>query len=244
MQTATEPAHSASSPPFILDTDMSGGPLDSDPDFEFFDSNNLDAGNSPGLFLAEDFATDTPRFLGGFGSPNNTKSPLPDRASLLETKLQQSLSAPSTASPAGSYQDSSSDSSGYKRKSSSDSSRSVLTNGDVMMADDADMGDWKADDMMQGNEAQNYPGFDGTINPSAMDANFGFSDKAMENDFDFDSAASSPSPLGIGPVEMDSPEMPTIKYDTPRVKNSAMLKTKINKNHNKANSVSCRLILM
>jgi hypothetical protein len=106
-----------------------------------------------------------------------------------------------------------------------------------MMADDTDMGDWKVDDMMQGNDAQNFGGFDGTINPSAMDANFGFSDKTMENDFDFESAASSPSPFGIGPVEIDSPEMPTIKYDTPRGKNSPMLKTKINKNHNKANSV-------
>ena len=242
MQTATEPIYSASSPPFILDTDMSGGRLDSDPDFEFFDSHNtLDAGNSPGIFLADDFATDSPQFLGGFGSPNNTKSPLPDRASLLDTKLHQSLSAPSTASSAGSYQDSSSDSSRYKRKSSSDSSRSVLTNGDVMMADDTDMGEWKVDDMMQRNEAQDFGGFDGTINPSAMDANFGFSDKTMENDFDFESAASSPSPFGIGPVEMDSPEMPTIKYDTPRGKNSPMLKTKFNKD--KRNSVGSRLTL-
>ncbi|KAG0648057.1 mga2 [Hyphodiscus hymeniophilus] len=238
MQAAQESLYSASSPPFILDPDMSGGRLDSDPDFEFFDSNTLDAGNSPGIFLAEDFAIDTPQFLGGFGSPNTTKSPLPDRAALLDTKLQQSLSAPSTVSPAGSYQDSSSDSSGYKRKSSSESSRSVLTNGDVMMADDIDMGDWKVDDMVQGTEAQSYGGFDGTINPSAMDANFGFSDKTMENDFDFESAASSPSPFGIGPVEMDSPEMPTIKYDTPKGKNSPMLKTKFNKNHNKQHSVT------
>jgi hypothetical protein len=207
---------------------MSGGRLDSDPDFEFFGSNNLDAGNSPEIFLAEDFATDTPPFLGGFGSP----------------KLHQSLSAPSTASPAGSYQDSSSDSSGYKRKSSSDSSRSALTNGDVMMVDDTDMGDWKVDDMVQENEAQKYGGFDGTMDPSALDANFGFSDKTMENDFDFESAASSPSPFGIGPVDMESPEMPTIKYDTPRGKSSPMLKTKFNKNHNKVSSVSFRLFFI
>ena len=239
MQTAREPVYSASSPPFILDTDMSGR-LDSDPDFEFFDTNNLDAGNSPGIFLAEDFATDTPQVLGGSGPTNTAKSPLTDRATLLDTKLPRSLSAPSTASPAGSYQDSSSDSSGYKRKSSSDSSRSAVTNGDVMMADDVDMGDWKVDDMVQGNEAQDYGAFDGTIDPSAMETNFGFNDKAMENDFDFESAASSPSPFGIGPLEMDSPEMPTIKYDTPRVKNSPMLKTKFNKNHNKVNSVSSR----
>jgi hypothetical protein len=151
--------------------------------------------------------------------------------------VQQSLSAPSAASPAGSYQDSSSESSEYKRKSSSDSSRSALTSGDVMMNDDTDMGDWKAEDMVTGNEASAFGGYGGTIDPSAMNNNYGgFSDKTMENDFDFESAASSPSPFAIGPVEMDSPEMPTIKYDTPK-QNPAMLKTKF-KNHNKANSVS------
>jgi hypothetical protein len=241
MQPSAEPVYSASLPPFILDSDMSGR-LDSDPDFEFFDSNLplLEAASSPGIFLAEDFATDNSQYLTNFGTPNpaSHKSPLPDQGPPLETRLQQSLSAPSTASPAGSYQDSSSESSEYKRKSSSDSSRSALTSGDVMMADDTDMGDWKVDDMIRGNDEPNFGGYDGTINPSSMDANFGFSDKTMENDFDFESAASSPSPFGIGPVDMESPEMPTIRYDTPRGKNSHILKTKFNKNHNKVNSVS------
>jgi hypothetical protein len=241
MQTSAEAVYSASSPPFILDSDMLGR-RDSDPDFEFFDSTNLpvDAANSPGFFLAEDFATEGSQYLPNFGSPNlsNLKSPLSQQASLLDTRVQQSLSAPSTASPAGSYQDSSSESSGYKRKSSSDSSRSALTPGDVMMNDDADMGDWKAEDMIAGNDASVFGGYGGTIDPSAMNNNYGgFSDKSMENDFDFESAASSPSPFAIGPVDMESPEMPAIKYDTPR-RNSPMLKTKL-KNHNKANSVSC-----
>jgi hypothetical protein len=104
-----------------------------------------------------------------------------------------------------------------------------------MMADDTDMGDWKAEDMIAGNDASAFGGYGGTIDPSAMNNNYGFSDKTMENDFDFDSAASSPNRFGIGPVEMESPEMPTIKYDTPK-NNSPMLRTKI-KNHNKANSV-------
>jgi hypothetical protein len=227
---------SASSPPFILDSDMSGGRLDSDPDFEFFDSNQ--AANSPGIFLAEDFATDSSQYL-NFGSPNPTshKSPLPDKASLLDTRVQQSLSAPSTASPGGSYQDSSSESSGYKRKSSSDSSRSVLTSGDIMMADDTDMGDWKVEDMIGGNDSTAFGGYNGTIDPSSMNNNFEFSDKTMENDFDFESAASSPSPFGMRPVDMESPEMPTIKYDTPG-KGTPMMKKL--KHHNKANSVSDR----
>jgi hypothetical protein len=237
MQTSAEAVYSASSPPFILDSDMSGR-LDSNPDFEFLDSNNLqvEGANSPGFFLAEDFATESSQYLTNFGTPNpsNLKSPL-SQASLLDTRVQQSLSAPSTASPAGSYQDSSSESSGYKRKSSSDSSRSALTSGEVMMNDDTDMGDWKVEDMIAGNDPSAFGGYGGTIDPSAMSNNYGgFSDKTMENDFDFESAASSPSPFAVRPV--DSPEMPTIKYDTPK-QNSAMLKTKF-KNHKKANSVS------
>jgi hypothetical protein len=102
-----------------------------------------------------------------------------------------------------------------------------------MMADDTDMGDWKVEDMISGNDASNFGGYDGTINPASMSNDFEFSD--MENDFDFESAASSPSPFGIGLVDMDSPEMPTIKYDTQKRK-SPMSKTKF-KHHNKANSV-------
>lgn len=236
MQTTAEPGYSASSPPFIFDSDMSGR-LDSDSDLEFFNSNPLESANSPGYILAEDFATDSSQYLTGLGSPETSKSPLPDRAAstFLETNLHQTLSAPSTASPAGSYQDSSSDSSGYKRKSSSESSRSAFTSGDTMMADDLDMGDWKADDMIRGNGETNFGGYDGTINPSAMDTNYEFSDKTMENDFDFESAASSPSAFGIRPVDMESPEMPTIKHDFPR-KHNPVVKSKF-KNHNKANSV-------
>lgn len=236
MQATEAPVRSGSSPPFILDSDMSGR-LDSDPDFEFFDSSfSLEAAASPGVFLAEDFATDSHPFA-TFGSPtpSNFKSPLPDPSSVLDTKIHQPLSAPSTASSAGSYQDSSSDSSRYKRKSSSDSSRSALTSGDLM-ADDTDMGDWKVDDVMRESDMQTFGGYDGTVNPSSMDNGFAFNDKTMENDFDFDSAASSPSPFGIGPVEMESPEMPTIKYETSQ-KNSPLLNTK-SKNYTKEHSVS------
>ncbi|KAH7370736.1 hypothetical protein BKA65DRAFT_522347 [Rhexocercosporidium sp. MPI-PUGE-AT-0058] len=203
------------------------GRLDADPDFEFFES-NLEGVSSPGFFLAEDLTTDPSQFLTNFGTPNTAtqKSPLPEHSSLLDTRVQQSLSAPSTASPAGSYQDSSSESSGYKRKSSSDSSRSA----DIMMAD-TDMGDWKVEESVLGNDASNYGVFEGTINPAAM-SNFEFSDKTMENDFDFESAASSPSPFRIGPV--DSPEMPIIKQDTPR-RHSPLLKSKY-MHHDKRNS--------
>jgi hypothetical protein len=235
MHNKAEPICSASSPPFVFDSDMLGR-LDPDPDLEFLDCNQLESANSPGIFLTEDFAIDGAQFLGAFGSPIAThKSPLPARSSLLDTKVT-SLPAPLTVSPAGSYQDSSPDSSRYKRKSSSDSSRSALTSCDTMMADDTDMGDWKVDDIMRGNDEPSFGGYDGTINPLVMDTTFDFSDKAMENDFDFESASSSSSPFGIEPADMDSPGKPTIKCDTPR-KKSPPLRNKF-MNHNKVNSVS------
>lgn len=238
MPTTAESVYSATSPPFILDSDMPGR-LEQDTEYsEFFDSNlPLDAGNSPGIFSADDYTNDNSQFF-NFGSPNSTnhKSPLPSQRTLLDTKVQPSLSAPSTASPAGSYQDSSSDSSGYKRKSSSDSSRSALTSGDAMTTEDAEMGDWKMEDMINGNGngMNGYSNFDGTINPSSMNNNFEFSDKSMENDFDFESAASSPSPFGVKPVDMESPEMPTIRHEQPR-KHTPAPKTKF-KNHRPAHS--------
>lgn len=240
MQTTAEPVYSAKSPPFIFNSDMSGQP-DSDTDLEFFNSNSLESTSSPGFILAEDFVTDSAQFLGGFGSPETSKSSLPERttaSSFLDTKLHQTLSAPSTASPAGSYQDSSSDSSGYKRKSSSESSRSAFTSADTMMADDMDMVDWKNDDILQRDDALSFNSYDGTINPSVMDTNFEFCDKTMENDFDFESATSSPSAFGLRPVEMDSPEMPITKYDPPR-KKSQIVKTK-SRNHNKMSSVGSK----
>jgi hypothetical protein len=98
--------------------------------------------------------------------------------------------------------------------------------------------------MMVGHDAPSFDAYEGTIDPSSTmnNTNFEFSDKTMENDFDFDSAASSPSPFGIGPVEMESPEMPTIKHDTP-MKSSQALKNKM-KNHNKANSVKLILTIL
>lgn len=201
-----------SSPPFIFDSDRSGARVDQDPDFEFFDTNR--AANSEGIFLPDDFPTDGSQYL-NFGTPipTNHKSPLPESASLLDTRIQQDPSAPSTASPGGSFQDSSSESSEYKRKSSSESSRSVVTPGDLEMADDTDMGDWKVENMIGGTDG--FGGYNGTIDPSTMEANFGSSDKAMDSMFDFASASSSPSAFGTGPAEMESPEMHTIKTDTP-----------------------------
>ncbi|KAK2624274.1 hypothetical protein QTJ16_006224 [Diplocarpon rosae] len=238
MPTTTEP-HPATPPPFLFDPVMPSR-LEGDPDFEFLDT-NLDGVSSPGLLLAEDLATSNSQSHVNFASPNpvSQKSPLSDRNSLLDSRVQQSLSARPTASPACSFQDSSSESSGYKRKSSSDSSRSALTSADIMVTD-TDMGDWKMQDSMLPIDAQSYSGFDGTINPAEMN-NFGFSDKVMENDFDFDSAASSPSPFGI--VHADSPEMLLVTQQTPqkhspKVKPIFMNRDKRNSQHSVTQSMN------
>jgi len=109
-----------------------------------------------------------------------------------------------------------------------------------MMGEDAEMGDWKVEDMMTGNDMTGFGGY-GTIDPSTMTNNFEFSDKSMENDFDFESAASSPSPFGMKAVDMGSPEMPIIKHDAPR-KHSPMMRTK-SKTHKPAHSVCFQGIL-
>lgn len=235
MQTTKDPVYSASSPPFVLDSDMPGH-LDHDPDFEFFNSDlSLDGVNSPGIFLGEEFPTESPPHFATLGSPKAAqKNPIPDQTAVLESRLHQPVSAPSTSSPAGSYQDDSSESSGYKRKSSSDSSRSILTSGDMVMADDTGMAHWKVDAAGGQSDQTNFVAYDGTINPNSMDNAFEFNDKAMENDFDFDSAASSPSPFGSGSMDMESPEMPTIKCEGPS-KRSSMLENR--SRNRKSNSV-------
>ncbi|KAJ8061804.1 hypothetical protein OCU04_009597 [Sclerotinia nivalis] len=226
---------SASSPPFILNSDMSGA--DSDPDFEFLDSSHLpfEATYSPNN-LFEEFSHDSTPYYSAYATPSVAGHKSPEQPSFINTTiLQAPLSAPSTASPAGSSQSSTSDSMEYNRKSSSDSSRSALNSGAAMIGDDVDMGDWKGDDMIKGESMSTFDDYagNGTINPSAMINNFGFNDKSMENDFDFDSASSSPSPFAIT-MDMESPEMPTIKHDTPR-KISPIVRKKF-RNHNKSNS--------
>lgn len=225
--------------PSFFDSEMGENIHDTDLNFGFFDPNATLEPRSPGIFLPEDLTTDSPQYA-EFDSPKLRKHPNP----LIDTSSFLDSSSTTLISPAASSQDSSSVSSRSKRKASgSDSSQSALTPGDIMMADDTDMKDWKVDDMMTGGDVPNYSGFtssafNGTIDPSKMSkSTFDFSDKSMENDFDFDSAASSPSPFTIAQsIQMDSPEMPTIRYDNP-AKNSPKIKTKFR--HNKMNSV-CR----
>jgi len=220
------------SSPFILDSDEQDP---QDIDFGFFTSSVPFASvSSPGNFPHhEDISS---RNNDDISSYQTSASPALKREHLgspifPETR-RQPLSAASSASPAGSsFQDSSSDSSRYKRKTSSDSSRSAFTGKDDIMMDDG----WKVDDL--GVDVSYGPFGNGTVDPSAMDSTFGFNDKVMEDSFDFNGAsgANSPNHFGAGPVDMESPEMQPIKHDTPR-KSSPNFKPRLG-NHMKANSV-------
>jgi hypothetical protein len=220
--------------PFILDLDMSENP--EEPDFDFFDvDTSFVTTSSPSAILLDESTPQNHKYRTGLEASASV-APNPDsshQSSFSDVGLR-TVSAPSSGSPAGSFRDSSSDSSMYKRKSSSDSSHSAFTSKDILMTD-TERVNWNTDEMMTGGEGGQFGGFDGTINPSTMSNTFGFNDKVMENDFDFDSAASSPTPFGAGPVAMESPEMPTIKYDTPR-KSSPKFKLK-GGHHAKMNSV-------
>ncbi|KAI9819793.1 MAG: hypothetical protein M1832_003868 [Thelocarpon impressellum] len=166
--------------PLLLDTVLGAGLPDSD--FQFFRSALPPAEpSSPGA-VASDYVLAT--------SPN-----------LPALQGQQTLSNTSSVSPISSTHHSSSNSSpGHKRKSSSESSLSALARADVMMTDDADMSEWKVDELMTGGDGPTFGGFGGRFLPVssdtlAGDADFESSNKVMENHFDFESAASSPGPL-------------------------------------------------
>lgn len=201
----TEPYSS----PFILDLDVSEDPEDQD--FEFFNPGTpYISSGSPGHFLDQNLPPG--ERTARFGSPAVThKRHTINKGSGVEAG-PRTPSTPSLDSPGGSFHDSSSDSStSNKRKSSESSSRPAFKAKDVSM-NDAEMGDWKVGGGLGQDETETYGGYGSTSASSSTATAFDFNDKIMENDFDFDSAASSPSHFASA---MKSPEMPTIKHDTP-----------------------------
>jgi hypothetical protein len=103
---------------------------------------------------------------------------------------------------------------------------------------DAEMGDWKMEGGLNGNDTGVYDPYGSITASSSSTTAYNFSDKIMENDFDFDSAASSPN--HPAPV-MKSPEMPIIKHDTP-CRNTLSLNS-IAGHHSKPSVSHTRLIL-
>ena len=198
MQTTHDSLFSTSSSPFILDPEMSNQVVTDSEFDEFFDPSSLpltSSATSPGVFLGEDLNTG----LADFGSTDNHKNGGLNQSSFLDARIHQSLE---TSSPSGSYQDSASDSSRYKRKSSSSSDRS---SGEGMMDGVMHGYDWDMKEMLgaQGTTLAH----NGTINPAQMDASYEAPDKYMEDSFDFDSASNSPHMFA------DSPEATTEKQE-------------------------------
>ncbi|OBT42869.1 hypothetical protein VE00_07514 [Pseudogymnoascus sp. WSF 3629] len=201
----TEPYSS----PFILDLDVSEDP--DDQDFEFFNPGTpYIASGSPGAFLDQNLPPGERR--ANFGSPAIAQKGSAENRSSAVATGPRTPSIPSSDSPGGSFHDSSSDSSTYnKRKPSSESSEPTFEAKDASM-NDAEMGDWKVEGGHGPDDSEAYGPYSATTASSSTATAFDFNDKIMENDFDFDSAASSPSHFASA---MKSPEMPTIKHDTP-----------------------------
>lgn len=180
-----------------------------DQDFDFFNpSTPYIESASPSSFLGHNLTAE--ERSARFGTPATARKQDPTDSSFLETS-PRALSTRSLDSPGGSFHDSSSDSSAYKRKSSSESSRSAFTAKDASM-NDAEMDDWKMEGGLPTEETGAYHPYSSTAASCSSTNAYDFNDKIMENDFDFDSAASSPSHFTSA---MKSPDMPTIKHNTP-----------------------------
>lgn len=151
-----------------------------------FDSFNASYEDSPAQLFGDDFL---------LSSPNRSPIPAKSTTSSRVTARPPAAAPPTSQSPPeSSSQDSSSDSSGRrKRKISSNSSRSILVGTDILTHN------------MEENLPYNYSNgiIEDETNSMATnnnvnffnDPSFSLTNRAMERDFDFDSAASSPAPI-------------------------------------------------
>lgn len=157
--------------PEPLDPTLAGTIEESDTDF--FNSAYNTAFNSPGEIFPDDALSNSPS------------------QALLDNRRPNAMNPADSHSPESSPPDSSSDTSTrLKRNDSSNSSQSGLLAGDLSMTDDAFPVAWRGG--LKTVEDKFAEGLKGEM-PSA-DADVDMSNRAMEDDFDFESAASSPSP--------------------------------------------------
>lgn len=194
----TMPNHDS---PQIFDTEMSAAI----PDEDLFFDQALTAESPGALFGAE------PMSASPFASPIPIKSPA-QNSSTLNAKPEMALSA----SPESSMHDSSSSdaSSRHDRKASSRSSNNGLHPESMSIAD-ARLNSWKnIGSMAPSNQNLNPPG----LTPDHFQ-NMDFDVRHLENElFDFDSAASSPSPnLAPSTLAQVAPRHIAIPFrDSPR----------------------------
>ncbi|POR30936.1 Protein MGA2 [Tolypocladium paradoxum] len=187
--------------PLIAGAGMPSGEFH-DFDDEFAASNLFDFSNSPDTLQSLDTigANDQKAFL----NPQDlTADPLPD-------------------SPNESYHDSSSDSaSSTKRTGSSASAKTPATAGDTAMEDGNDVKmEWANPDYTTYEDDDNAFTFGREADSSVMtDGIYAFGetdDSFMDRSFDFEGASSSPEAASAAQTNMPSPEMPTIKTNSPR----------------------------
>jgi hypothetical protein len=225
---ATGPSHFAGTNPLSPDSGMSAPFGFNDDDINFLDAEDNFPASSP------DFFNINP----DFDSLQNLDQP--DQKALLASPAAFNSSTLPGLSPhysSSSHRDSSSSSSSSGRSARSRSPKQAQNaSGDTMMTDDHDMKEWKVDGLALPDEDANYSsmfaGTDGTVNPASMDM-FGFNDQLMEQDFDFDSASSSPSP----PIQTTQPSLsPEASSCHSSVRSPSNAKRA--RGHNKATSVS------
>lgn len=170
MQTSPGAPYSANTPPFVLNTEMSGQSY-SGVDFEFFDASS---------FLSDHDGTSANPHLGSFAPADYSNSlivgpevgtekalTLDQTAFVPKTATSQIDSAQSISSPSGSYHDSGSDSS--KRKFSSESSHSSPL--EAKLENDTDMsGTWNMHSLPTSEDFENafISHNDGTMNPAYL----------------------------------------------------------------------------
>ncbi|KAG9246108.1 hypothetical protein BJ878DRAFT_312470 [Calycina marina] len=239
MPNRKETTYIASSP-FVLEPDMTGQ-LGNEPDLEFVAYSGLSPEEEidPGQFYHDDLLGSS-EFIDGFQSTIAAKAPLSQTLSRQDPAAHLSPST-ATSSPAGSYHDSSSESSGYKRKSSSGSCQSALTSRDPMLQDE--MEGWKSEETVMGTESMGFGSYGETFNPAVIqtDTAFEFNDKSMDDDFDFESAVSSPNHIVPITAEIGSPTI-FMKHEntetkSPKPKNRVRTHNKANSQHSMAQSI-------
>ncbi|EOO00009.1 putative ankyrin repeat protein [Phaeoacremonium minimum UCRPA7] len=201
-------------------------------EYDLFDSDD-GLGGSPLPFI--DFINTDSDALQSFeasrtGDPKALLAPKPHSSAQPAGATPESLNA--------SFQDSASDSSSSKRTGSSSSTKTGITSGDVMMTDGLDLkaeADWNPENFVNGNE-NDFLAFDGTIDPSSIDGTFNFSDRGMENAFDFGSPSNSPSPFATGTIDGASPQTQAT-FTNSSIKGSPAAAKSPARGHNKAFSL-------
>lgn len=160
------------SSPETMDVTLAGTAMEeSEPDF--FNSAYTTAFNSPGQTLTDENLSNSPS-----QSPPDCSRP-------------NAMNRADPHSAESSPPDSSSDSSTrHKRNNSSNSSQSGLLAGDISLTDDVHSTTWKSGvSIVEEKFAEGLK-----VEMPSANADIDLSNRAMENDFDFESAASSPSP--------------------------------------------------